>query len=256
MEPMTDGTRPPDGHVARTRLLVPAIVLLLIGGFLGWVLAYGVSEHSIYSVYGIGIVLTALLFVVAVPILIGIANLLRRERRGRPAARLAFGAAGLLLLGAGAGYLTVPVFDLGYHAPPLIEPSVKPAAEAAVILRLDDEGGSGVDPDWVATAGGGLGTCPFEDDGSVRFVIAAEAGRLRTSPMSVQVDLAHQPQVREVVLINLEVDTGASWWGQAVLTEITPGGMSGRALFMLRSLGEELPGWPPSVRGEVSWVCA
>jgi hypothetical protein len=47
-----------------------------------------------------------------------------------------------------------------------------------------------------------------------------------------------------------------TWFGPAVLAELSPDGASGRATFVdLPLAGEVRPDWPDRLSGEVTWLC-
>lgn len=253
---MSDPVAPHRSSPAWARLLLPAAVPLTVGGALGLAAGVAHGEGGMNGLFAFASVLGIFVLLLGLVLLIGLGNLVRREGKGRTAARLSFSAAGLLAAGGSLAYGAALLLNLGYVEPVQAEPTPTPR-QAAVVLHLEDEAGSAPDPDWDTSTADGRGTCPFEDDGSVRLVSAEQVGSLLGSPMKALVDLPHQPHVRQVVTISLEVERGASWWGPAVLAELGPGGISGRAQFInLAGWGGNPAGWPHYLRGELSWVCA
>lgn len=272
---MTETPGPPDRPSrapASLARFLPAVIVLAITGFLGFQVAYSYTRGGgIEAVFGTSIVITLVILLVAIAIVVGLVNLLRPQRRGRAAAEMSFIAAGLLVMGFGSGYFIVPLYDLGYHPPPFVEPSVHPAAQATVTLSLDQA-------EWVTADVDGLGTCPFVEGGSVGLVSVERAGRLQTKPMSATVDVSVRSgavlepgtRVQLALVVNLGAPSAwrpgaamaagegyVTWVGQVPLLAVTADGTNGRAVFEdLPVTGEAPAGWPDRLTGEIGWSCS
>ncbi len=242
-------------------------ISLGIGSFLGYLVAFSQTESGISGLYGRAVVLTLFSLAVIVAVLIGIGNLFRRERRGRPAAIAAFAVAGLLLAGAGTGYAAVPVFDFGYREPVgEYEPAPVHVVSGAMTLTLKD-------PGWAIADVDGRLSCALRADGSIQ-VSADRAGRLQGKPISASFDLNAGATQGGTVDLLLVVNTGApsayrlapaaattgngfiTWVGPAMIAEVSPYGFDGLVAFAeVPVTGEPPAGWPQALSGEARWTC-
>ena len=143
---------------------VAAVVVLGVGGFLGFQVAYQSSLGGLGGALGAAFLGMATGALALVALLVGVGNALRPAGRGRVASNYAFAAAGLLLAGAAVGYVVVRVFDLGYHAPVVLQAR----GEASVTL----DGVAGFEP-----RDAGRADCQSVADGTdVERVVALSLG--------------------------------------------------------------------------------
>ena len=230
-------------------MLLPASIPLGVGIFLGYFGARAGSEGGWNALIGGAMAMGAFALILLIALAVGIGNAMRREGKGRVGAQWAFAAAALLVVGGATGSVAVPVLDLGYQAPVVLEVSLKPSIPGSVTLLLHD-------PNWITPITDGAGTCSFDAEGSMRLVNVQQAGTLQTAAVTVEFDLAGEPRVANDPLLSLAVDVGPTYWGPIKLTEIAADGKHGRATFSyLPPQGARSSGWPAYLSGEFTWAC-
>jgi len=234
---------------------VAAVVVLGGGAFLGFQVAYQSSLGGLGGALGAAFLAMAIGALAVVALLVGVGNALRPAGRGRVASTYSFAAAGLLLAGAGAGYLAVPVFDLGYHAPVVLQAR----GEASITL----DGVAGFEP-----RGAGRADCQSVADGTdVERVVALSLGEL--SGGLLRADIALPVEGLSIGYIALFVDAATlpsgsvppTWEKAEPEINSASGGATGTIRFDGAELREEpemgaaTGSWPTTLSGTVTWSC-
>lgn len=255
-EGVNDLPPPPASAPRKVRAWLPAAAVpFLVSGFLGYQASY---QESLGGLNTLGAALLAYVIggLVVVIGLVGLGNALRPAGRGRMASRLAFAAAGLIAAGAAGGAAAVPLLDLGYHPPVVLEAR----GEASVTL-------DGLDTFEPRTSG--RADCQSVADGTdVEGVSALSLGLLNGGLLRAGISLP-APGTTTRGSISLWIDEASLPEGSAqpfwdsLNPEIDapPGGTTGRARFEGAAIHEdELMGpaagsWPATLSGEIRWAC-
>ncbi|MEX2137528.1 MAG: hypothetical protein WEB29_11360 [Chloroflexota bacterium] len=119
---------PPARRVPQTvwRWLL-AVVPLGIGAFLGYQAAYQSSLGGFGGAFGAAYLAYAIGGLVLIAGLAGVGNALRPAGRGRVASRYSFAAAALIAAGGAGGWAAVPILDIGYHPPVVLQAGARQA---------------------------------------------------------------------------------------------------------------------------------
>jgi len=243
-------------HASRRRWRwTAAVVVVGVGAFLGFQVAYQSSLGGLGGALGaafLGMAIGALAFVA---LLVGVGNALRPAGRGRVASSYSFAAAGLLLTGAAVGYVVVTVFDLGYHAPVVLQAR----GEATVTL----DGVAGFEP-----RGAGRADCQSEADGTdVERVVALSLGELNHNVLRADITVPVAGASRGFISLFVDAAHLPPGTAQPMWTMIEPGveassdGGTGTIRFDLAliqvdpKLGVPPGSWPEVLAGEIRWSC-
>jgi hypothetical protein len=223
------------------------VVVATVGAFLGYEVAYQASVGGLGGALGAAFIAYAIGGLVLIAVLVGVANSLRREGRGRVASRYSFATAGLLLAGAGSGFVAVPVLDIGYHEPVTLE------ARGEATVTLADV------PEFVPRPAGRADCHSVPDGTDVAEVVALSLGELNGNVLradiyggtiSLFVDAAHLPE-----------GSVPPMWTTAAEATTSSGATTGTVRFddaPLRvdpELGRPVGTWPETLSGEVEWSC-
>ena len=232
-----------------------AVIVAGVGAFMGFQAAYQASLGGLGGALGAAFLAMVIGALVVLAGVVGIANTFRREGRGRVAARYSFAAAGLLLASAAVGYGSVPVLDLGYHEPVILQAR----GEASLTL----EGVPAFEP-----RDAGRADCQSVADGTdVERVVALSLGELNANVLraditlpvagtsggaiSLFVDAAHLP----------EGSVPPMWTAIEPEVDASSDGASGTVRFDMALIQEDpklgLPqgSWPEMLVGGIHWRC-
>ncbi len=250
---------PPAPRAAPTRRTVlpwlAAVFPLGVGAFLGYQAAYASSLGGLGGALGAAYLAYAIGGLVLLAILVGFGNVLRPAGRGAVASRYAFAAAGMIAAGGFGGAAAVPVLDLGYHPPVVLQAR----GDASVTL----DGVPAIEPST-----SGRADCHSVADGTdVAGVSALSLGDLDGNALRAGINLP-QPG-GSVGHISLFVDAAhlpegtvaPTWDTDEVEIHASSDGASGSLQF------EDAPirvdpesdaaaaSWPASLSGEITWSC-
>jgi len=249
---------PPPSHPASASLSrwpwLLGVLPLGVGAFLGYQAAYTRSLGGFEAIGAafIALVIVALVLVVG---LVGFVHTLRPNGRGRVASRYSFVAAALVAGGGFSGWAAVPVFDLGYHAPVVLQ------ARGEVSITLD--GVAGFEP-----RGAGRADCQSVADGiDVERVVALSLGSLNGGLL--RADIALPVEGVSIGYIALFVDAATlpagnvppTWEKAGPEINSASGGTSGTIRIegaQLRSgaeMGAPTGSWPATLSGTITWSC-
>ncbi len=245
---MTEEVRVSGSGQSSVRVLVPAIPLA-VGGFVGYQGAYlSTTGQSLAGLNLIaGMALVGLLAFVCV--LVAIGSLLRPRGSGRRAARLGFGAAGLLLLGWISGTVAVSALDLGYQQPR--------SARGTAAVSLSNVSG------FSSRLSGPADCSSVANGNAVGGVVALDLGDVGSDRLRAEIRLPATPDgAPQVALWIFERDPPpntelASWSGEGSEFDSAADGMSGSLQFSATRSTMRTPprGWPTVLEGELSWTC-
>jgi hypothetical protein len=233
-------------------------VVLVVGGFLGYEIAYGIGLHDSYGFGWIAVVFlvgTAVAILALFAVIGGIAALVP-DRGGRPTMRVVTVAAVTLVVGLGIGGAIDALVRLGHHDP------VKFAGAGTLSVTLDRLDGFAGRGDVAAHCSSGW------DSTLVARIEADSVGRVRAGTVDATVILLPEGSSdgRPVVYVSVRpADTNKNaaptWYGAGDVVERIDGDRRGRIAFTgatLTSGDESMPrpeGWPVSLSGSVSWSC-
>jgi len=248
---------PPPASIPRKRAwlwLLPAVVPLAFGGFLGYQAGYQQSLggfNTLGAAY-IGFIIGALVVIVG---LVGVGNALRPAGRGRVASRYAFAAAGLLAAGAAGGYAAVPLLDVGYH-PPVV---LGARGEASITLE-------GV-PTFEPRTSGRADCWSVADGPEVGEVVALSLGQLNGHLLRADIFLPVQGRAQGSITLfvdaaHLEGAIVPRWEVMDPEIDSSPGGTTGSMSFAEVAILEDPellappdPSWPATLSGQIRWAC-
>jgi len=230
------------------------VIPLGVGAFLGYESAY---ESTLGGFSGIGAAFIAMGIgaMVVITLMIGVANALRPAGRGRVASRYAFAAAGLLAAGGVGGGAVVRAFDLGYHAPVVLEAR----GEASIVL-------DGI-PAFEPRASGRADCQSVADRKNVQRVVALSLGTLNGGSLRADVSLQVPGVSRAFLSLFIDAEdlpeTSFPPMWQSLEPMIlsssdgTTGSLSfgGAAIRVDPVMGAPAGTWPATLAGELSWAC-
>jgi len=230
------------------------VIPLGVGAFLGYQSAYD-STLGGFGGMGAAFIAMGIAAMVVIVFLVGVANALRRAGRGRRASRYSFATAALIAVGAGGGWAAVPVLDLGYHPPVVLQAR----GEASVTL----DGVEAFEPSTSGRANcqstvagkdvAGVTALSLGDfNGNVlRADVSLPVEGTSGGRVSLFVDAAHLPQGSVVPMWNTE----------DVEIQASRDGASGSIRFAdapIRvdpEMGAPASSWPTRLSGEITWSC-
>lgn len=253
---MNDLPPPPPASASPSRWpWLLGVIPLGVGAFLGYESAYestlggfGGGMSAAFLAMGIGAM-------VVIVLLVGVANVLRPAGRGRVAGRYAFAAAGLLAAGSAGGAAAVPVLDLGYHPPVVLQARGEASVilDAAPAFEASTSGRANCQSVVAGTDVAGVTALSLgEFDGNVlRADVSLPVEGASGGHVSLSVDAAHLPQGSVVPM----------WDTDDVDIQAPANRASGSIRFAdapIRvdpEMGAPPASWPASLSGEITWSC-
>lgn len=238
----------------RAMLLMGASIVLAVGLFLGYLLAYTASQGGVSG--GLGATLLFIAYAAVIGLLAVLGLVAATFARSRRFGTGALAAAGILVIGALAGFAVTPELDLGYHEPITLR--------ARGIANAQLDGNVAFIPREPGRA-----TCRSEPGGDTMSNVELDLGHLGPGLLhgSVSVSEAGSSEA----WVELRADSAddvdgvyqPEWIGTGEVTDLGERGTSGRVAFQdLRPGSEtrprspaEIEDWPATLSGSLSWVC-
>jgi hypothetical protein len=238
----------------RAVLLTGASIVLAVGLFLGFVLAYTASQGGMAGALGALFFSFAIAAGIGLTVVFGlIAAAFRRSRRIGTGA---LAVAGILVAGVLAGFALTPVLGLEYREP------VTREARGTASARLD--GGVAFTP-----VEPGYATCRSEPGSDTMSSMELDLGRLGSGLLRGSVSISEAGSAEAWVELRVDAADDAEgvfqpeWLGTSEMTQLSERGTSGRVSFQKLRRGTETASrgdaandpWPSTLSGSLSWAC-
>lgn len=235
-------------------LLTGTAIVLAVGLYFGYVLAYTASQGGLSAGLGALLLGYAIAAVIGLIAVFGVvAAAFRVSRRIGPGA---LAVAGLLTVGVLAGFTLTPVLGLGYREAATLE------ARGTASARL--QGGAALSP-----MEPGYATCRSEPGSDTMTRIDLDLGRLPTGLLRGSVSISEAGPAEAWVELRVDASDDAEgafqpeWLGTGEVAGLDERGMSGRVSFqtMFRTTESGTRGdaasdaWPATLSGSLSWAC-
>jgi hypothetical protein len=234
--------------------LAGASIVLAVGVFLGYLLAYTASQGGLSG--GLGAMFLGLAMAAIIGLTMALGVVATAFRRSRRIGTGALAVAGILVAGVLAGSALTPALDLEYRVPVTLE------AHGTASARLD--GGvafTAIEP--------GYATCWSEPGSDTMTRMEFDLGRLGPGLLRGSVSMSEAGATEAWVELRADAADDADgayqpeWLGTGAVTKLSGQGASGLVSFQeLRRHAETgSPGdvpihtWPSTLSGSLSWAC-